>query len=478
MQNNPMGGGDLGAGGVSRYMSSFIPQQPQQQPQQQQPGSSFLPQSAPGSLYPSGFNSGRGMQQPMNSQYGNRPPAQGSVAPSTHLQRGGSAGNVNHRGLNSLGGLGVGGSIGGVGAGQVSVGLSMPGRGGSSMQPQSGQQQQGRGSMLGGPMGAMGLSVGGRSTSAPSFATNSSAYGGSVGLASMGSHGGEVESHQPHIEPNFGAEDFPTLGGNMGGSRTVHDMPMSSAVTQLAAQKINPDSSFHMASEDFPSLSQPKSAEKSMVNNAFSAISLPNASSSSGSQNKPIGPSSTATSEQATANASPFGLLGLLNVIHLTSADLNTLALGTDLTTLGLNLNSTEPLYHTFASPWADQPCRREPDFSLPPCYYMQPPTLKPGHIHKFQLETLFYIFYMMPKDTLQAVAASELHSRDWKFHSELGMWFCKQPESGKGFGRPSTYVYFDVKVWDRRTYVDNNKNLEQGFLADEEVNVQFSQHK
>ena len=37
-----------------------------------------------------------------------------------------------------------------------------------------------------------------------------------------------------------------------------------------------------------------------------------------------------------------YGLLGLLSVVRMTNKDLNTLALGLDLTTLGLNLNSTE----------------------------------------------------------------------------------------------------------------------------------------
>jgi len=75
-----------------------------------------------------------------------------------------------------------------------------------------------------------------------------------------------------------------------------------------------------------------------------------------------------------------FGLLGLLDVIRMTNADLNTLALGSDLTTLGLNLNSAECLYSTFASPWAEAPTMREPQFSLPMCYYMQPPPLKTQH--------------------------------------------------------------------------------------------------
>ena len=53
-------------------------------------------------------------------------------------------------------------------------------------------------------------------------------------------------------------------------------------------------------------------------------------------------------------------------------------------------------------------------------------------------------------------------------------MWFCKQADAGgKGnFNRAPTYVYFDVKVWERRSYVDNNKNLEQGFLGEDEVVV------
>ena len=52
--------------------------------------------------------------------------------------------------------------------------------------------------------------------------------------------------------------------------------------------------------------------------------------------------------------------------------DLPWLALGTDLTTLGLNLNSPEPLYKTFGSPWADTPPRPELELLLPACYGVQ----------------------------------------------------------------------------------------------------------
>ena len=40
-----------------------------------------------------------------------------------------------------------------------------------------------------------------------------------------------------------------------------------------------------------------------------------------------------------------YGLLGLLHVIRMSEPDLTMLALGTDLTGLGLNLNSPDPLY-------------------------------------------------------------------------------------------------------------------------------------
>jgi len=60
-------------------------------------------------------------------------------------------------------------------------------------------------------------------------------------------------------------------------------------------------------------------------------------------------------------------------------------------------------LYATFASPWAEEPATPEPQFTLPSWYYLQPPPLKPMHLKNFQLETLFYIFYSMPQDVLQA---------------------------------------------------------------------------
>jgi len=55
-----------------------------------------------------------------------------------------------------------------------------------------------------------------------------------------------------------------------------------------------------------------------------------------------------------------FGMVGLLTFIRAAETDPNlvTLSLGTDLTGLGLNLNSQESLHTTFAGPFVAQPCR------------------------------------------------------------------------------------------------------------------------
>nr|GMD75125.1 probable NOT transcription complex subunit VIP2 isoform X1 [Ipomoea batatas] len=81
---------------------------------------------------------------------------------------------------------------------------------------------------------------------------------------------------------------------------------------------------------------------------------------------------------QASQAADRFGMFGLLNVIKMTNPALSTLALGVDLTSLGLNLNSVDNLHKTFASPWSDEPAKGEPEYSIPECYNAkQSPALK-----------------------------------------------------------------------------------------------------
>ncbi|XP_077222333.1 NOT2 / NOT3 / NOT5 family isoform X2 [Tasmannia lanceolata] len=149
-----------------------------------------------------------------------------------------------------------------------------------------------------------------------------------------------------------------------------------------------------------------------------------------------------------------FGLLGLLSVIRMSDPDLSSLALGIDLTTLGLNLNSTDNLHKTFGSPWLDEPAKGEPEFIVPECYYAkQPPPLHPGYFSKFQLETLFYIFYSMPKDEAQLYAANELCQRGWFYHRDARLWFIRvqnmEPLVKTSTYERGSYHCFDPNTWE-----------------------------
>jgi hypothetical protein len=69
-----------------------------------------------------------------------------------------------------------------------------------------------------------------------------------------------------------------------------------------------------------------------------------------------------------TALGGDYGLLGLLGVIRMTDADRNALALGSDLTMLGLNLGTVEQLYSTFSGPWSDGLQPKEPHYQVGHC--------------------------------------------------------------------------------------------------------------
>lgn len=108
----------------------------------------------------------------------------------------------------------------------------------------------------------------------------------------------------------------------------------------------------------------------------------------------------------------------------------------------------------------------------------MQPPALKTGHLSKFQLETLFYIFYALPKDVLQAYAAQELYTRDWRYHGDLKLWFKRAvPNDGITLAASSPqYLYFDITSWERRLFNGNmNQHVTNGFMLEEDVRVKFS---
>ncbi|KAI9651930.1 MAG: hypothetical protein M1829_002107 [Trizodia sp. TS-e1964] len=150
-----------------------------------------------------------------------------------------------------------------------------------------------------------------------------------------------------------------------------------------------------------------------------------------------------------------WGLTGLLTIIRNENADQGALATGQDLTALGLDLNSSDPLYPTFASPFGVSDSRIiQPDFALPTSYTVL--NVPPVHskVQNFADETLFYIFYTMTRDIMQEVAAAELTSRNWRYHKELKQWLTKDPNydpvrltthEERGF-----YIFFNPASWQR----------------------------
>mmetsp|Transcript_31956 Transcript_31956/g.75148 ORF Transcript_31956/g.75148 Transcript_31956/m.75148 type:complete len:494 (+) Transcript_31956:116-1597(+) len=146
-----------------------------------------------------------------------------------------------------------------------------------------------------------------------------------------------------------------------------------------------------------------------------------------------------------------WGMLGLLNVIRMTDHNLNMLALGTDLMTLGLNLNAPDSLHETFTSPWTETQQHKD-DFSLPQCYLMNPPQLKELHLQKFTDATLFYIFYHLHRDShyprkqLLQIAAQELYNRGWRYYQESNLWVAR--------AATGEMKYFDYQTWEHRPFV------------------------
>jgi len=247
--------------------------------------------------------------------------------------------------------------------------------------------------------------------------------------------------------------------------------------------------------EDFPALpsglgigkggslsegSRQKSISKTQATeNAQDSKSTGSKNSDSSKASRGSNGSGNGTSNQITESAVPeddekergrqvYGLGGILSVIKRSDPNVNLIALGKDLTTLGLELSqgSNEPLHKTFSSPLSDSPARNiyPPDYQLPKCYTAQKPSLKPGHFPRFDVQTLFYIFYYLTKDQLQLHAAKELCAKGWKYHIDSGFWYIEESD-----GNRKVIKRFNYNAWE----MEEAKNVPQnGFFPVDSSNV------
>ncbi|KAK5111643.1 hypothetical protein LTR62_004748 [Meristemomyces frigidus] len=164
------------------------------------------------------------------------------------------------------------------------------------------------------------------------------------------------------------------------------------------------------------------------------------------------------------------------------------LFLGQELNMLGMDLDSPDPIYHTF-TPFPVPPERGSgtffdfternvvPEYTLPTAYTVTNVPPLEQRIAAFSDETLFSIFYQNPGDYKQELAAVELTVRDWRWHKILRQWLQKDTREASSstatslpivdlatdrpVGTPAVrlggsvergiYVFFDAVNWQRQ---------------------------
>nr|CAG4651825.1 EOG090X06CC [Triops cancriformis] len=255
--------------------------------------------------------------------------------------------------------------------------------------------------------------------------------------------------------------EFPSLTNRMIdglGSNSTSLSARSNYVGIMKAPSAEP-TEFTMSSEDFPALPGTQLSLDSSQSNGQDSKPATNATTTTNSkrglQTSPDGKVTNIPSGMVTDQ---FGMVGLLTFIRVAETDSNlvSLALGSDLTTLGLNLNSPESLYANFGGPWAEHPCRpQDIDFHVPPEYLTNSSIkekLAPMKLNRYQEDLLFYLFYTYVGDVLQLAAAAELYNRDWRYHKEERVWITRAPgmpplEKTSTYER-GTYYCFDPHNW------------------------------
>ncbi|KAK4047950.1 MutS protein msh4 [Microbotryomycetes sp. JL221] len=100
-------------------------------------------------------------------------------------------------------------------------------------------------------------------------------------------------------------------------------------------------------------------------------------------------------------------------------------------------LDAEKPKYYVPRQPFAT------------PAYYPQEPSpqlANPALFAKFDVDTLFYIFYYCPGTYLQYLAASELKKQSWRFHKQYLTWFqrANEPQQITDEYEQGVYLYFD----------------------------------
>lgn len=131
--------------------------------------------------------------------------------------------------------------------------------------------------------------------------------------------------------------------------------------------------------------------------------------------------------------------------------------IGQDLSVLDTRVNASEPMYQSWTTPFTPNapPSRPlESDYTLPDCYNVANVTPLRERISGFTEETLFYIFYSMPRDLMQVLVAEELIGRRWRYHKGEKQWLTRDEshepprEVDPGVSEIGYYLWWDEKQW------------------------------
>ena len=108
--------------------------------------------------------------------------------------------------------------------------------------------------------------------------------------------------------------------------------------------------------------------------------------------------------------------------------------------------------------------------YPTPPYYPQTPASIfdNPALYTKFDVDTLFYIFYYQPGTYHQYLAARELKKQSWRFHKQYLTWFQRhsEPQTITDEYEQGAYVYFDWEgSWCQRR--KNDFRFEYRWLED-----------
>ncbi|KAL1433631.1 hypothetical protein MTO96_012457 [Rhipicephalus appendiculatus] len=290
--------------------------------------------------------------------------------------------------------------------------------------------------------------------------------------------GNSLQSQLFNSNPALDLSEFPSLtnrGSQEGSAQSLSSNPMAGRAAYgklfgMVKQPNNDSNEFHIHNEDFPALpgsqgqennqdslskqTSNASSESSKDGSGFSSDKVTSQPVKRGIQTSKDG---TVTNIPAGMVTDQYGMVGLLTFIRAAETDPNlvSLALGSDLTTLGLNLNSPENLYPVFGGSLG-RTALQAAGHRLPRSFRVHHQPEHPGQTSGHQVESirrrsaLLHLLHVRG-DLLQLLSAAELYNRDWRFHKDERVWITRagiSPTEKTSTYERGTYFFFDPVNW------------------------------